>query len=96
MTDKRSGRSVKWLCEELRKSIAGEMELIDIWYPHQKYKQVQRIIKRLRPAQFFAPELKEALDSLEERINGDTRTDSSTGAEKKTESPGHKRTGKKA
>jgi len=92
MTDKRSGRSIKWLCEELRKGIADEMGQIDMWYPHQKYKQVRRIIKRLRPAQFFAPALKEALDSLEERMDGDTGTDSSIGAEAKDKSGRHKGT----
>jgi len=80
---KRSGRSVDWLCEELRIAIADEMEKIDIWYQFGKYDQVRKAIKRLRPAQYFAPELKEALDSLEERINGDTGTDNSTRAEAK-------------
>ncbi len=96
MTDKRSGRSIKWLCEELRKGIADDMEIIDMWYKYDNYKQVRRIIKRLRPAQFFAPELKEALNSLEKKINGDSRTYSSIGAEKKSKSPRHQRAREKA
>ena len=91
MTEKRSGRSVHWLCEELRKGIADEMGRIDMWYKYENYTQVLRIIKRLRPAQFFAPELKEALDSLEERVNkeqgnGDSGADSSLGVEENRKS----------
>jgi hypothetical protein len=68
MTDKRCGRSIKWLCEELRKAIAEEMGQIDQWYKFGNYKQVQKIINRLRPAQYFCPELKQAIDSVQEEI----------------------------
>jgi hypothetical protein len=80
---KRSTRSIKWLCEELRMAIADDMKQIDQWYQFENYKQVRKIIKRMRPAQFFAPELKQALDSLEERINGlgDTGADHSSTTE---------------
>lgn len=78
---KRSGRSIAWLCDQLREAIADEMEQIDIWWQFEKYDKVRKCIARLRPAQYFAPELKEALNSLEERIHGDSGVDNSPKAQ---------------
>jgi hypothetical protein len=78
---KRSGRSIAWLCNQLRAAIADEMERIDIYYQFEKYGNVGKCIDRLRPAQYFCPELKEQLDSLEERIHGDSGVDNSPKAQ---------------
>lgn len=68
MARKRCGRSIKWLSEELKKAIADDMRQIDQWYHFENYRQVQRIINRMRPAQYFCPELKDKLDLLENQI----------------------------
>ncbi len=104
MTDKRSGRSVKWLCEELRKAIADEMENIEFWRemrntvkpPEASDKFILKYIKRLEPATYFSPELKEALDLIKGEIYGDSRTADSVGDETTTENKRDKRSGKKA
>ena len=83
---KRSGRSIEWLCKELQGAIADEMEKIDILYQFDKYDRIRKSIARLRPAQYFAPELKEALNSLEERINGDSGTDNSSATQDESKS----------
>jgi len=92
---KRSGRSIEWLCKELQLSIADHMECIDQWYQFENYHQVRKLIKRLRPAQFFAPELKEALNSLEERIHGDTGVDNSPKTQDESTGGRYQRTRKK-
>jgi len=88
----RSGRSIDWLCKQLQAGIADEMEKIDMYYQYEKYDQVKKAIKRLKPAQYFAPELKEALTSLEERINGDPGVDNSPQTENESKSGRYKRT----